>query len=512
MLTLKYTKSPIMEALTLIKALQPTDEQITVKSKIDDFNQKRIVVVSDNPDPKKASDETFAVKDVMKKYGASWDLKGKQWFWNDRFKSADEIAKIANDAVKAANEKLGHDISGHKEIGVYSDIEQLTKTKDFLENIKDAYETVKTKSSRVTLDILDAYISELGESLDDKKLLDDIAEFNKASKSYILETGEYSYSFFNMFMIWLQATKGAKEFGSIPYWFGRGYEPVENAKKIMISKKTNSGSLAGNVYKIIANYPKSAEEYAKESGIKLLPNKKMPIPKEKYNAFWVWAKKKGYFKVSAAKDFTEVAIYDNKNVQPIPGREQINTPEGPKWFSDEDTEDEKSAIMIKALKEFSQASGIKITDSSNLGGARGVSKGGHIELLTNSLGADLLSTFVHELAHELLHHEANSKLGFYVGRGGSHQERELQAESVAYTVMKSYDFPIEHSINYLAMYKTNKDGVRKHQKLIRDVSMFIIKQIETYAPNVNEPDATEEINEALSNIKNIITEFKKTIL
>jgi len=296
------------------------------------------------------------------------------------------------------------------------------------------------------------------------------------------------------------------------YHIGRGYEPVENAKKIMISKKTNSGSLAGNVYKIIANYPKSAEEYAKESGIKLLPNKKMPIPKEKYNAFWVWAKKKGYFKVSAAKDFTEVAIYDNKNVQPIPGREQINTPEGPKWFSDEDTEDEKSAIMIKALKEFSQASGIKITDSSNLGGARGVSKGGHIELLTNSLGADLLSTFVHELAHELLHHEANSKLGFYVGRGGSHQERELQAESVAYTVMKSYDFPIEHSINYLAMYKTNKDGVRKHQKLIRDVSMFIIKQIETYAPNVNEPDATEEINEALSNIKNIITEFKKTIL
>ena len=135
--------------------------------------------------------------------------------------------------------------------------------------------------------------------------------------------------------------------------------------------------------------------------------------------------------------------------------------------------------MIKALKESANANGIKITDTSDLGGARGVSKGGHIELLTNSVGAGLLSTFVHEYAHELMHHDnaVGKKLGFHVGRGSGAEERELQAESVAYTVMKSYDFPIEHSINYLALWKSNKDKIRQHQKLIRDVSMYIIKQI-----------------------------------
>lgn len=511
MLKLKHAISPITDSLSLLKVLQPIDEQITVKSTTDRFNQKRIVVVSDNPDPKKAGDETYAVKDVMKKYGAAWDNQEKQWYWNDRFKSADEIAKIANDAVKSANEKLGLDISGHKEIGAYGDIEQLAKVKNYLENVKGAYETVKSKSGKVTLDILDTYINQLGDSLDDQKLLDDIADFNRAAKSYILDTGKYSYSFFNLFMIWLQATKGAKEFGSIPYWLGRGYEPMEGAKRIMILKPGGTGSLGSNVAKIIKEYPKSAEEYAKETGFKIV-DKNNPIPKERHNSFWNWARKKGYAKTRETNKFNEVSIYDDKNVKPIAGREQINAPEPPKWYNDDDTEDEKSSIMIQALKDFSEASGIKITDKSDLGGARGVSKGGHIELLTNSVGAGLLSTFVHELAHELMHHEANSKLGFYIGKGSGPEERELQAESVAYTVLKSYDFPVEHSINYLALWKSNKDKVRQHQKLIRDVSMFIIKQIETYAPKIDGEEVPQELSESLKSIKNIITEFKKTIL
>ena len=123
-----------------------------------------------------------------------------------------------------------------------------------------------------------------------------------------------------------------------------------------------------------------------------------------------------------------------------------------------------------------------------------------------------LSTFIHELAHELLHHSNSKELGFYIGKGSGPEERELQAESVAYTVMKSYDFPIEHSINYLALWKSNKDKIRTHQKLIREVSMYIIKEIETYAPKIESQETAQNLAESLSNIKNIITEFKKTIL
>jgi hypothetical protein len=493
-----------------------TNEAIGLKSTTDRYGQKRIFVVSDNPDKREAGNETFKTKDVFKKYGAAWDNDEKHWYWNDRFKSADEIAKMANDAVKTANQILGADISGRPEVTKFDDVESLVKAKEFLETVKGTLEFVKSKSGKVTLDLINDYIDQLADSLDDQKLLDDIAEFNKAAKAYILDTGRYSYSFFNTFMIWLQATKGAKEFGSVPYWLGRGYEPKPDARKIMILKPGGTGSLASNVARIIKDHPKSPQEYAAESGTFKITDPNNPIPKEKHNAFWNWALKKGYVKFKGTSQFTEVAIYDNANVQPIPGVEQINAPEPPKWYNDDDTEDEKSRVMIEALKAFSEDNGIRIKQSDDLGGARGVSKGGHIELLTNSVGAGLLSTFVHELAHEILHQPANKGLAngkLFIGREFSSEEKELHAEAVAYTVMKTYEFPIEHSINYLALWKQNKDKVKAFQKVIRETSMFIIQQIEKYAPNVEGGATPGETNvaESLNEIKSIINRFKELI-
>ena len=498
----------------MLKVLELTNEQIAIRSTKDRYGQNRIIVISDNPDPKEASNETFKTKDVLKKYGAAWDKQEGHWYWNDRFKTPDEIAKIANDAVKDANKLLGSDTSGYIDVSVFSDIEVLIQAKEYIETVKGTLEFVKTKSGKVTLDLVDNYINQLADSLDDKQLLDDIANFNKAAKAYILDTGKHSYSMFNLFMIWLQASRGATEFGSVPYWFGRGYEPKENAKKIYILKPGNTGSLYSNVLKIIKDYPNSPFEYARESGF-TITDKQNPIPKEKYNAFWSWANKKGYIKQTYTSKFNEVAIYDNLNVKPIPGVEQINEPTPPKWYNDDDTEDEKSKIMIEALKAFSEDSGIKITSKTDLGGARGVSKGGHIELLTNSVGAGLLSTFVHELAHEILHQPANSNLNggkLYIGREFSSDEKELHAESVAYIVMKTYDFPVQHSITYLALWKTNKEKIRKFQKIIRDTSMYIIQQIEKYAPIVGDEINSNDLNESLLEIKNIITEFKKNII
>ena len=254
----------------MFKVIQPTtDEAINVKSTTDRYGQKRIVVVSDNPDPKEAGNETFKTKDIMKKFGAAWDNQEKHWFWNDRFKSADEIAKKANDAVKSANELLGSSET-HKEIGSFTDIEALIKAKEFIEVVKGTLDFVKSKSGKITLDLVDSYIDQLADSLDDSKLLDDIADFNRAAKSYILDTGKYSYSFFNTFMIWLQASKGAKEFGSVPYWLGRGFEPVGTPKKILILKPGNTGSLSGNVARIIKDYPKSPDQYSTESGFRIV--------------------------------------------------------------------------------------------------------------------------------------------------------------------------------------------------------------------------------------------------
>jgi hypothetical protein len=77
--------------------------------------------------------------------------------------------------------------------------------------------------------------------------------------------------------------------------------------------------------------------------------------------------------------------------------------------------------------------------------------------------------------------------------------------------MKTYEFPIEHSINYLALWKQNKDKVKQFQKVIRETSMFIIQQIEKYAPNVEGSGEEATVTESINEIKSIITEFKKLI-
>jgi len=78
---------------------------------------------------------------------------------------------------------------------------------------------------------------------------------------------------------------------------------------------------------------------------------------------------------------------------------------------------------------------------------------------------------------------------------------------------KTYEFPIEHSINYLALWKQNKDKVKAFQKVIRETSMFIIQQIEKYAPNVEGAATPGETNvaESLNEIKSIINRFKELI-
>jgi len=492
----------------------PTNEDLDLRRvDKDQYGQKRIIVVSTNPDPKKASDETYHTKAILKQHGGIWDSANGYWYWNDRFKTEDQIFKLATDAVAAANKHLGFERDSETpEIKSFGDIELYEKIKEYLEDVKGAYEFIKNRSGKITKDIVDDYLDQLGDSLDNDKLLEDIASFNRAAKAYILETGKYPYSFGNVFLIWLQSRliKGANEFGSQPYWYGRGYKPKENARKIFILKPGNTGSLAANVKKIITSHPNSPKEFAKEVGF-VIQDMKNPIPPQKYNAFWNWANSKGYVEYQVTKVFNEVPIYDNTNVEPIPGMEQINAPEPPQWFSTDDTEDEKSSIMIEALKRFAEDNNITISQTDDLGGARGVSKGGHIQLLTNSAGVSLLATFIHEMAHELMHHEKNKRVAdgkLYVGRQNSSDERELHAESVAYTVLKTYDFPIQHSINYLALWKQNKEKLKKYQNIIRDVSMFIIRQIEKYAPDVTK--TPDELSESLTSIKNIIVDFKTT--
>lgn len=438
-------------------------------------------------------------------------------------KPEEEKAVLANISkiVSVLNTQEGKD-----EV-TYASPEDLIKIKEYLGIVRQVAVEVAKTGNRTTKEIIDAYIDQLADSLSDEKLLEDIARFNAAAKQYILDSGKYSYSIGNIFLIWLQANPKAKEFGSKPYWEGKGYQVKPDAKGILIIKPAKGASVGKNFEWIKKNKPEVIRLFNKERG----KPENTPIEPERQYAVVTFAMKERLIPLQASNQFMDVAIYDNLSVEPIAGREQLTQPETPfKWFNDDQNEDEKAVIMIKALQQFCTDNGIRVTEEDDLGGPLGSSavNDSHITLLTGSQTAGKLSVFIHEITHQMLHSPVNKdKFGgkFYAGRDFTKSEKELHAEAVAYTVMKTYGFPIEHSINYIAMYKNDKDKVKKYQKLIKDTSFFIVQQIEKYGDAIanqqdSDPEAIDHTNpeagaqpqdlaEALKLLKTVILEFKE---
>ena len=96
-------------------------------------------------------------------------------------------------------------------------------------------------------------------------------------------------------------------------------------------------------------------------------------------------------------------------------------------------------------------------------------------------GAGEVSTLIHEFAHELMHHKKSSV--FYQGDNvrGDGALMELQAESVAYVVMKHYELPVQHQPTYIALWKGNKEKILQNMNTISDVAKFIITEIDKMA-------------------------------
>jgi len=89
-------------------------------------------------------------------------------------------------------------------------------------------------------------------------------------------------------------------------------------------------------------------------------------------------------------------------------------------------------------------------------------------------------TFIHEIAHELLHFKKGSV--FHIDdENMTKQDKEIQAESVSYIVLKHYDLPAKHQATYLTLWKTNQDALKKNLGVIKKVSDFIIQKIDEIA-------------------------------
>lgn len=102
---------------------------------------------------------------------------------------------------------------------------------------------------------------------------------------------------------------------------------------------------------------------------------------------------------------------------------------------------------VRRLKALIGEKGIGLAYTANLDGARGLSHGGDITVLTGLEPAEELQVLAHELGHELLH-RGTRRVEM------TRQIRELEAEAVAYVVTRACGLENNGaSMDYVHLYK-----------------------------------------------------------
>lgn len=450
MLILKHEKPTVNEALTLAKVVK------------DQFGANRVIVVSDLQDPNLATKEVIAAKDILKKNGFMWDNNNKQWWLNDKFKPIETILDIAKRAVAEANKQLG----GSNEANEL--IQKLEDVRDAVKAAPISPETDVTKDDIVKK--IEGFINELADEVDSVALTGKIKEYFDWLAKFP------GYSFNNQILIYIQK-RDATRVNSKSGWSKLGYTPKEGAQQIIIWRPTLKPPTA-------SVKQQRKEEFMKKfgKGGKLTPEmeKKMekmindPIP---------------------MMPFVLYPVYDISDVVDDKG-EGASSVERPKldWFTTEENEvaDKIFDAMVKVYEDF----GIDFAVEDAKGGEKGYSAGGKVRISSDAAGIGKASTAVHEFAHELMHQtylktkaEADKSgensmgekskhiMDAYVGRNMS-EILELQAESVAYVVLKSFDVPgLKYAVNYIALWKGTKDSIIGNLDVITTTANIIIKNI-----------------------------------
>jgi hypothetical protein len=203
------------------------------------------------------------------------------------------------------------------------------------------------------------------------------------------------------------------------------------------------------------------------------------------------------------------SFYDQRFTDVMEGKEDLlgdtDTSNIP-WYNDSGKETQLVKEKIYSLLKVVKDSNVNVSQTKNLGGALGVSKGGNIEVLENAkMNPNYFMTLTHEFAHELLHQtylrdSSNDKEWgqFYVGRGQGRGFVEQQAELTAWIVCKFYGYDIKEAINYAAIWGMDAKNAVHAFDSVAKVSDFIINKINAKIQeekNTNMQESKQHLNE-----------------
>lgn len=164
-------------------------------------------------------------------------------------------------------------------------------------------------------------------------------------------------------------------------------------------------------------------------------------------------------------------VFDISDTEVIEGKEDLAKKPDVKWY-DENIIDEQTRYLYDALLEFAKTKNIKVSivDTEELGSARGASFVGKIQLVRENI-----STLIHEIAHEILHDRE-----MRANKNVPSKFLELQAEGVAYLVLREFGLPHEHTSKYLAIWRIEPDNIRENEYSIRSAATEIINYVKDY--------------------------------
>ncbi|MDX1963908.1 MAG: ArdC family protein [Pirellulales bacterium] len=127
--------------------------------------------------------------------------------------------------------------------------------------------------------------------------------------------------------------------------------------------------------------------------------------------------------------------------------------------------------LIPQLRQVIARQGIELRYEENLDGAKGVSEGGRIALVTDLPPAEEFAVLAHELAHELLHRTERRK-------ETTRAIRELEAEAVAFVVAKAAGLDgLARSSDYIQLYSGDKEMLLASLAHIQRVAAKIIDEL-----------------------------------
>jgi antirestriction protein ArdC len=126
---------------------------------------------------------------------------------------------------------------------------------------------------------------------------------------------------------------------------------------------------------------------------------------------------------------------------------------------------------LEKLAEFTTGQGIKLEYSDKIAPARGMSYGGLIRILPNMEPSETLATFVHELAHEMLHRAERRTLT-------TKTVRETEAEAVAFVVCHALGLETgTGSSDYIQLYHGDANLLKESLEVVQRTSTFILGAI-----------------------------------